>query len=440
MMLTFTRSTRLRQGSGRTFLFTAAALAAFLGSVHRMAAQVPDAVATLRVEGRSNQTPWVAASGDTVAVAWGASADGKTDVFLAISRDAGRTFSAPRQVNAIAGEARLGGELPPRVVLRQRPEGPPEVIVLWTARSTGTELRLARSLDLGRSFSNPITIQSPGAPGDRGWPSLALDEAGTAHVLWLDHRGMAASSDEHAHHKRGEYDGVAMAQRSGLLYRAVGASELPERQLAPGVCYCCKTALAAASDGTLYAAWRHVYPGNIRDIAFTTSRDRGRSFAPPIRVSEDRWQLNGCPDDGPALTVDPTGTVHIVWPTVLQGDQPEGALFYTSSRDGRTFAPRLRVPSMGSAKPSHPQISVDASGRVMLAWDEVIGGTRTAFVRSLSHQGETPRFGGPIQLDRDAPSMYPVMAETTDATVVVWTSGTAGASTIQVRRVPRSRT
>jgi len=27
-----------------------------------------------------------------------------------------------------------------------------------------------------------------------------------------------------------------------------------------------------------FAAWRHVYPGNIRDIAFTVSRDGGRTL------------------------------------------------------------------------------------------------------------------------------------------------------------------
>lgn len=437
MMLISVHSNQSPRYVVRTLLLVTATCAALTGGVSHLSAQAADTVATLRVESRSNQTPWVAASGDTVAVAWGASADGKTDVFLAISRDGGRTFSAPRQVNTTAGEARLGGELPPRVVLRARTDGPPEVVVLWTARSKGTELKLARSLDLGQSFSDPVTIQSAGAPGDRGWPSLALDETGTAHVLWLDHRGLAASSDEHAHHQRGEYDGVAMAQRSGLFYSAVGPSERPERQLTPGVCYCCKTTLAVAPDGALYAAWRHVYPGNIRDIAFAVSRDRGRSFSEPLRVSEDRWQLNGCPDDGPAMTVDATGTIHIVWPTVLQGEQPEGALFYTSSRDGRTFAPRLRVLTMGSARPSHPQISVDASGQVMLAWDEVIDGTRTAFVRSLTNGGGTPTFGETIQLDRQAPSMYPVMAETRDATVVAWTSGKVGASTIQVRRLPR---
>ena len=51
--------------------------------------------------GRSNSTPWVAAAGSFVAVAWGATTAGKTDVFLAVSRDGGLTFGAPVQVNTV---------------------------------------------------------------------------------------------------------------------------------------------------------------------------------------------------------------------------------------------------------------------------------------------------------------------------------------------------
>ena len=74
-----------------------------------------------------------------------------------------------------------------------------------------------------------------------------------------------------------------MAQKSGLYYAASagGGRCPPERALAMGVCYCCKTALAAGADGALFAAWRHVYPGNLRDIAFSVSRDSGRTFSAP---------------------------------------------------------------------------------------------------------------------------------------------------------------
>ena len=86
--------------------------------------------------------------------------------------------------------------------------------------------------------------------------------------------------------------------------------------LTAGVCYCCKTAVAVGSEGNIHLAWRHVYPGNLRDIAFATVEGRASADGPQ-RVSEDRWMLQGCPDDGPAMGAEERGRVHIVWPTVV---------------------------------------------------------------------------------------------------------------------------
>src|SRR5215204_3035620 len=77
-------------------------------------AAVPAAATFPNVPGRANATPSIAASGAVVAVAWGASAHGKADVFVAVSRDGGTTFGSAVQVNTVAGEARLNGEMPPR--------------------------------------------------------------------------------------------------------------------------------------------------------------------------------------------------------------------------------------------------------------------------------------------------------------------------------------
>src|SRR5215207_10035928 len=132
-------------------------------------------VTSLGVPGRDNATPCIAADGSVVAVTWGASAGAQSDVFLAVSRDAGMTFDSPVRVNRENGEARLGGELPPRVAIVPRSvprvigdaAAARDILVLWTARGTSTALKLARSRDSGRTFEAPLTMQSPGAPGDR---------------------------------------------------------------------------------------------------------------------------------------------------------------------------------------------------------------------------------------------------------------------------------
>jgi hypothetical protein len=369
---------------------------------------------TLAVPGRANSTPWVAAAGSFVAVAWGAAADGKGDVMIAISRDGGTSFATPVRVNSLPGDARISGEIAPRVTVQPRAGADPIVTVTWNARDAHTQIKTARSADGGRTFDAATSLQTGGAAGDRGWQAAATDGRGTLHTIWLDHRGMAASKD---HDHKGEHDGVAMAQRSSLYYAAAGGAE---RELFKGVCYCCKTALAVGPNGHIYAAWRHVFAGNIRDIAFTVSRDGGATFAPLLRVHEDKWSINGCPDDGPAIAVDGSGIVHLVWPTVLNGT--EGALLYSTTRDGRTFTTPLRVPTRGAPKPSHPQIAVDAAGGIMIAWDEVIDGVRTAAGRQVSMRNGSAGFGDIVRFANGA-SAYPVVAATTKGWLAAWSTG-----------------
>jgi hypothetical protein len=397
----------------------------------------------------------VAADGSFVAVTWGASAPGQNDVFLATSRDAGLTFGAPVQVNTVAGEARLSGEQAPRVALAPAASGSdPDISVLWTARGETTSVKMARSRDGGKTFAAAVALQSSGAPGDRGWAALAVDRQGTAHAIWLDHRGLAAGRAgghvHSGHHANAsavgagaagrlgvpQEDGAAMAAKSGLYYANSHEPQSPGREITNGVCYCCKTALAASGDGALYAAWRHVYPGNFRDMALSVSRDDGRSFSAPARVSEDRWSIDGCPDDGPAIAVDSGGTVHIVWPTVFGGAKPEGALFYASTRDGLTFTPRVRIPTLGGPQPLHPQVAVDRAGRIVVAWDELIEGRRVAAVRELKLRPRLEvEFGNVVTLSSDGPSMYPVLAATRAGVLAVWTTG-GEPSLIRARVIP----
>ena len=376
---------------------------------------------TLAVPNRANSTPWVAAHGSFVAVTWGASANGKGDIFAATSRDGGHTFSTPVRVNAIEGDARISGEIAPRVALSSRSGAPhPEITVTWNAKGVTTAIKSARSRDGGRTFVDERSLQAKGALGDRGWQASAADSRGVLHTIWLDHRAMAAAktAGDHSEHK-GEHDGVAMAQKSALYYAADGAAE---RELFKGVCYCCKTAMAIGPGGEIFAAWRHVFPGNMRDMGFTMSRDGGKTFTPLARVSQDGWSIQGCPDDGPAMAVDGKGTVHLVWPTV-QNEQ--GVILYATSKNGAAFSTPVRLPTLGGPKPSHPQVAVDRSGRVFVAWDEVRDGVRRAAIAPIGGS-KSPEI-------LDAVTSYPVMAPTDGGLVAVWTSGPPDRSTIGVR-------
>src|SRR4030095_10447675 len=79
---------------------------------------------TLAVKGRANAYASIAADGQFVVIAWGATTtDGVTDIYAAASTDGGRTFAAPTRAHRIAGDANLPGEQPPRIALVPRSGG-----------------------------------------------------------------------------------------------------------------------------------------------------------------------------------------------------------------------------------------------------------------------------------------------------------------------------
>jgi hypothetical protein len=223
-----------------------------------------------------------------------------------------------------------------------------------------------------------------------------------------------------------------MAQFSDLYTAMLDNPASPAPRTA-GVCYCCKTAISLGSDGAMYLAWRHVYPGNLRDIAFTTILAAGVAHS-PARVSEDRWMLQGCPDDGPAMDIERSGRVHIVWPTVVaDSGEPQKVLFHASSVDGRTFTPRTRLPVEGQA--NHPQIAVARDGTLLLAWDEVQNAVRRIVVARADSDGSSllPEFRRDRSIG-DRTGVYPAIALTPTTSIVAWTSG-AAQSTIDVLRM-----
>ena len=403
----------------------------------------------LTVAGRRNATPTVAADGDFVAVAWGAAeASGSTDIFAAVSRDGGRSFGAPVRVNHIAGDARVNGEQPPHIALVPRPRRDPAVVVVWTTKGeNGTKLLQSRSDDGGRAFAPATLVPGTDAHGNRGWQAIAVNPAGRVDVVWLDHRELAhdasMAASHHDHKAAGKPDGVAMAQQSKLFVASLDGTLAP-RALSGGVCYCCKTAVVSSGDAIL-AAWRHVYPGNLRDIAFTLSRDGGRTFAPPLRVSEDKWALEGCPDDGPAMALDRQNRIHIVWPTLVTGTgaaaEPNIALFYAMSIDGTRFTARQQVPTEGT--PHHPRIVLGADNALTIAWDELANGSRQiAFGRAAIDPDGRPRIRREA-LGASGSGVYPALAAAGNpstslragAVVAVWASVSSNTSSIHVQRL-----
>ncbi len=365
--------------------------------------------------------------------------EGGTDIFAAVSDDAAVTFRAPVRVNDRVGEARANGEQPPRVAIglaRAESSSLAEIGVLWTTRRDGkTEVRLSRSTDGGRTFGASVAVHPEGLAGARGWMSIAIDDANAVHVAWLDGRNAAPKpvapksaaakpASGHQHHGGG---GDSRQDLYYSVFRPDGTQT--ETQVATHVCFCCKTAVVTDGSGHASIAWRHIFPNDLRDIAFRTVGDAAAT-SEAARISEDQWQLKGCPDDGPAMVREPGGRVHLAWPTMVSGERPSKGVFYAYTDDGRTFSQRVRLDA-GAASASHPQLALTGSNELVALWDEPRDNSRTVFLRRRSPDGRW----NPIEiLHDDAAAYYPAAASVPGATVIVWASATTPRPTIGVQR------
>jgi hypothetical protein len=425
----------------------AAAAAAACGDARKEAR--PPAVPGLKrialaVDGRSNDAPSAAALGRTVIVVWTARQDQAADVYSSVSIDGGATFAAPVRVNDVEGDARASGEQPARVVIgREHGQGRSIDVfhVVWPTRRDGrAELRYASSSDGGRSFTKASTIAGEREPGIRGWQSIAIGHDGAVHVLWLDgrHAEPRPAGAPHRHSGAKPAGSAPRATPRQDVFHASWKGSGPrfENAVADNVCFCCKTAIVTAGE-RIFAAFRHIYPGSLRDIAVARSIDNGVTFGTPIRLSEDGWKIEACPDDGPAMAADTHGGVHVAWPAMVAGDTPRKGMFYASLPEGaaadQPFTARLRLDA-GDGHAAHPQIASDDHGNTAVVWDEHLGDRRRIVLRRVS----SGKASDPEHFEGGGVS-YPVVAAAEAHWVLVWSAqGPDGRSLLEVTQVPRA--
>jgi len=270
-------------------------------------------------------------------VAWvDHNANNQSDVMLARFDSDGTAVGAPARVNQDAGVATAWRGDPPSVAITDR-----AVYVLWTARvesqgKSGTDLYFSVSNDQGKTFAPTVKVNDDKVPGAHGMHSLAVAKDGHIYVAWLDERNVQApkpSPQAGGHHMESNRELFVSDSNDG------GKTFSANRKVAENACPCCKTALALSPDGTVYASWRQVLPGDFRHIAVASSSDNAAHFSAPVIVSDDKWVLHGCPVSGPSLSTAPDGTLKVVW--FAAGEAGAAGLYFAETHDkGRTFSPR----------------------------------------------------------------------------------------------------
>jgi hypothetical protein len=310
----------------------------------------------------------------------------------------GKTPAPAVRVNPEAGTATAWRGDQPSVAVGKNGS----VYVVWTERveandKKGTDLYLSVSSDLGKTFAAPVKINDDKVPAAHGMHSLGVAGDGHIYVSWLDERNVVTpkpSTKAEGHHMESNRELFIADSNDG------GRTFSRNRKIAADACPCCKTAMAIASDGTIYVGWRHVLPGDFRHIAVTTSADAGATFSKPVIVSDDKWVLHGCPVSGPSLSVADNGTLKVLWYAAGEANAP--GLYIAESKDkGRSFSDRQIVAQEGVR--GTPVLTAGADVDLAI-WEMASAqGSETKF-RAIGQNGPPVSIGSNVELPAAAVS------------------------------------
>ncbi|HMI02210.1 MAG TPA: hypothetical protein VK541_07000 [Pedobacter sp.] len=210
------------------------------------------------------------------------------------------------------------------------------------------------------------------ADGGKNWSDQQFLHADTSHAYGRSFFDITAL-------KNGELAAVWLDGRFGkkikgsALYfnRTVkGAGFGLDSCLDKGTCECCRTDLLCDDKGNLHLAYRSIqFPSvlsgkQVRDMVYKSSANNGKTFSESKPVSNDNWEIEGCPHSGPSLAVNAYGGPNVIWFTA----GGSAGLYYTAAPAlGTDFRSRNLITSTGR----HPQLLSLADGRTVMVCEEM---------------------------------------------------------------------
>lgn len=295
-----------------------------------------------------------------ICLAWASkTGDKERTLFVAVSQDGGVSFTEPRVVRKSgifrsASESKgKGGGYERRMVPLLAAYGDTMLLAWGEAPADGSAIRmmLAESHDGGQSFGEPRYVHQSETARPT-FNSLAVNQQGQVACGWLDNTNGASRP-------------FAALRASG------GESFSPELEVDAGhpggVCPCCLTSAAVADDGTAFVAYRNDKDG-YRDIWLSSLSPGGMSFANAVPVTDPTWQFEGCPHDGPSLSIC-EGQLHVAWMDAHSGRQ---RVYYGRTPLGEWRFEVQPLDELGPGTQGNARLCTDAAGRLHAVWEESI--------------------------------------------------------------------
>jgi hypothetical protein len=277
-------------------------------------------------------------------------------VLVAKSTDLGKTFSAPVSVTADPINIDWGPDSRPQLAIDKAGALVVTYAIFQDKRFNG-RVYATRSTDGGASFAAPAPV-TPDSTSQR-FQAVGVDPDGRVFAAWLDKRNAAATIAAGK-----PYPGAALAYAW-----ADERGRFSDTHLAfDNTCECCRIGLTFAGPGRPALIFRNVFAGSVRDHAVVTFKNP-TTPGPLRRVSVDDWKIEACPHHGPSLAIAPDGSYHAAWFT---GGSARQGLFYARADNAEAPFSAPRALSSPDRQPARPYVLATANA-VHLVWKEFDG-------------------------------------------------------------------
>ncbi|HTX56899.1 MAG TPA: sialidase family protein [Candidatus Acidoferrales bacterium] len=327
------------------------------------------------------------AAGDIEAIA-SVERDGTAQLEAFSSRTQGNDFVDEGPISPAHTGIDVSAESSPRFAM-DRDE---LLYALWREDNPSQQLFVAIHDWRTGKYTAPIAVRDAGARGFAGFGNIAAGPGNAVYMVWLDERDLMKSGDASAVY--------FASMKDGRVSRNV--------RVASSTCSCCRPAIAVASNGTIYVAWRHD-DRDLRDMAVASSHDGGRTFSPLHYVAHDGWKLHGCPESGPSLLV-VRNRLYVAWFTMGADARPRVLLAH-SDDGGATFsaAAEISAPTLDANHPMLFALKPSGVGVVFQARDPRSGGGWSHLVPYFAQirQDGTATEPQPIASPGTADATYP---------------------------------
>lgn len=279
---------------------------------------------------------------------------GKSAMFVDYSDDNGKSFSSPKQINPKEQKISAWPENPPAIAISQT--GRINILYYADEEQKSTSF-FSYSDDQGKTFSQPVLISDHAKTAMHYMDKMMIDHAGNIYLFWHDLR----------HHHKDKQHGSGVLSLYYSISAPENTSKFDNHFISSAICSCCRTATAFDPNNNPVILVRMVFPGSVRDHALIRMNKDG-AWSQPQRITFDNWEVEACPEHGPALSIDDRHRSHLTWFTLGE----HRGIFYAQTDDYGLNVSKPVSLGNGNRLPSHPDV-IAFKKRVVLTWKEFDG-------------------------------------------------------------------